>query len=840
MAQEQLVTETPTDLSQAKAFAWALWGNSRGSGDIVACLLRNRAGRERNQFSGDFQLDTVGEGIDPYVDEGWDVYVTPCRFDPDREQGKASRRASDVVLVPGVWSDLDVKSDQETLPQTEEELEQVLAALPEATILVDTGSGGRHAYWLFSIPCTDVERAKKLTTSWIIHISNEASKVLGREIKFDPVGDLSRVLKLPGTWRHPKPPIYQPRPVVLLQSDGCRYTIGDIESIIPDEILNRYERFGTAAIATELSVPADDVRVQAYVSKILKDEKAQLAAWQSGEPPGRNSMLNRSAFNLGTLGAHGLVDVDFARQELLDACGQNGLLQEDGIGTCEATFDSGWASGVSKPRKLPDWGGSDGGDEKEESKGPDGEDLWPEPGDWESVAKKLLDVWQTDKGQPVLHYYKESWYQWIRSEGHWEEVDNDVIHAYISNVVNGRTYKDNKGNPAKWKMNINYRNEIRAALQNILLVSPKTNPPIWLVDDDDEVDRPAAEDLIVVQNGMLRWRTRELLGHDSRLFNFVSLPLDYDPGAECKEWIQFLQSLFPDDQESIDALQEVFGYMITGKTFPQKIPVLTGRPRTGKSTIGNILTKLVGERNVAGLSLASLTSRFSMSTLMGKTLNLCVDSRIRGDTYEIVQKLNSISGGDSHSIERKFKNSTLVKLQVRFMIVSNELPGLNDPSGAIATRLLPITIGVDGWLGREDFNLPNRLNAELSGILNWSLDGADRLERNGQFTEPQSAKSAAMLINETTSHISDFVGECCVLDPNTQIFVNELYKVWESWCKENGYQSGAKSKLGRDLHSIANIGVARPRADDGKQRRAYIGIGLKDSARERWLSNRWL
>jgi putative DNA primase/helicase len=81
----------------------------------------------------------------------------------------------------------------------------------------------------------------------------------------------------------------------------------------------------------------------------------------------------------------------------------------------------------------------------------------------------------------------------------------------------------------------------------------------------------------------------------------VSVPFDYDPNAPTPErWLTFLKELWPDDADSIKALQEFFGYVISGRTDLQKMLLLVGPTRSGKGTIARILTALIGRGNAAG------------------------------------------------------------------------------------------------------------------------------------------------------------------------------------------------------------------------------------------------
>ena len=63
-------------------------------------------------------------------------------------------------------------------------------------------------------------------------------------------------------------------------------------------------------------------------------------------------------------------------------------------------------------------------------------------------------------------------------------------------------------------------------------------------------------------------------------------PFAYDPSAPMPEgWLKFLKEIFPDDPQSIMALQEWFGYLLSGDTTQEKILLIIGPKRSGKGTI---------------------------------------------------------------------------------------------------------------------------------------------------------------------------------------------------------------------------------------------------------------
>jgi len=90
----------------------------------------------------------------------------------------------------------------------------------------------------------------------------------------------------------------------------------------------------------------NDRRVRRYVDVVLASVTDDLARVVSG---GRNNQLFRSAARFGSFIAGGLLDGNTAMVNLERACVSNGLIEEDGYWSFEATVESGIASGIAEP-----------------------------------------------------------------------------------------------------------------------------------------------------------------------------------------------------------------------------------------------------------------------------------------------------------------------------------------------------------------------------------------------------------------------------------------------------------------------------------------------------------
>jgi P4 family phage/plasmid primase-like protien len=214
-------------------------------------------------------------------------------------------------------------------------------------------------------------------------------------------------------------------------------------------------------------------------------------------------------------------------------------------------------------------------------------------------------------------------------------------------------------------------------------------------------ERTAAAELVACANGLLHLPTERLYEHDPRLFNMVAVPFAFDPGAPVPErWLQFLDDLWPGDPDAIAALQQWFGYLVSGDTSLHKILLLVGPLRSGKGTIARVLTALVGRANVTGPTLASLGTNFGLQDLIGKSLAVVADARLGTGASVVVERLLSISGEDTLTVDRKYRNHWTGQLSTRFVIISNELPHFGDASGAIASRFVVLTLN-KSWLGQD-------------------------------------------------------------------------------------------------------------------------------------------
>jgi putative DNA primase/helicase len=442
-------------------------------------------------------------------------------------------------------------------------------------------------------------------------------------------------------------------------------------------------------------------------------------------------------------------------------------------------------------------------------------------------AQVLVSRHFTRAGTRALQHHQGVFHHWTGT--HYREIADEEVVARVYRFLEHANRLGKDGMPEPFNPNLNKVTEVIGALRAVAQLPRTVQPPVWLGAAKPEV--PPGE-VLACENGLLHWPTRTLLAHTPAFFGLNSVPYAYQPESDPPvAWLRFLAELWPNDQASIGTLQELFGLLLTPDTSYQKMFLLIGPKRSGRGTIARILSAMLGHDNVAGPTLSSLVQTFGLQDLLGKSVAIIGDARlgVRTDIAAIVERLLTISGEDRLSVPRKHLTAWHGTLSARILLLTNLLPKMTDTGGALASRFIVLRL-VTSFYGREDRRLLSRLLPELPGILNWALEGLDRLTRRGYFQQPKSAASWAQDLADTTTPLSRFLRERCRVRPGGFVECRALYFAWCDWCRSNGEkQVGTTQDLGTALRALVpgvTTGQRRDPTDWQKRLRVYVGLEL--------------
>ncbi len=450
------------------------------------------------------------------------------------------------------------------------------------------------------------------------------------------------------------------------------------------------------------------------------------------------------------------------------------------------------------------------------------------------TAKEFIRRQCSLEGAPLVWFWQGQFWRW--NGAYYAPEPDEVMRGLVYGFLDSARKWTGQNQTVRFQPTPRHVNEVLDCLKTGLALGVEFQPPMWM-------DTSASgTDWIVFRNGIVNVLTGEMRPLSHRFWAHSALRFDWRPDTPCPVWDHFMNEAFPDDEESKQAVEEFIGYSMTEETKFQKGAMLIGPKRSGKGTISHVLRMLVGDSSYVGLSINTWAlGENSKECLIGKRVGVFADVRFKpgraygasydpgGISHVSSELLLNIIGEDTVTIGRKYKSPWHGQLRLKLILVSNEVPNLNDASGVLPSRFIKIRFGVS-FFGREDVNLRGKLEGELSGIAARCVRAYQRLCERGYFVQPRSADALEFDVLKASDPFTAMALECFEPDPAGFVVKTLAYAHFERWCDENGRpdirRMTPQNRFGEKLRSVAafdQIGDVRPH---GKPR-CWVGIRLK-------------
>jgi putative DNA primase/helicase len=322
---------------------------------------------------------------------------------------------------------------------------------------------------------------------------------------------------------------------------------------------------------------------------------------------------------------------------------------------------------------------------------------------------------------------------------------------------------------------------------------------------------------IVFRNGLLNFET--LIFRPFNKLDFVVNPLqaDYNPGATCPRWYQFLEEIFegdPDKESKILMLQQFVGLCLTKDCTFQKAMLFIGNGSNGKSVVLSLLEYLFGNANISKLELSQLGNPFHIPALQNKYLNIATEINSKDRFSESLFKM--IVAGETVFADRKFQEPFQFKPFVRLIFATNGLPYSTDTTYAFYRRWLILKFNRTFKPDQQDRSLPEKLIRELSGIVNWALIGLKSLHEQNRFTEPDSHIETLKYFEQSNNNVALFLDDMVEVDPDSNILLYDIYRAYVNYCDDGNYRP--KSKNNFKIEVLQLLPVVRFYTADGQRK----------------------
>lgn len=358
--------------------------------------------------------------------------------------------------------------------------------------------------------------------------------------------------------------------------------------------------------------------------------------------------------------------------------------------------------------------------------------------DWKKIGRKLeTDLEKRsnlDKKYKGAHF--NNFYKFIARELPYLIFEKDNEHQYFLYDAATGLYEDlsdvfikelvtrmyiKEGFADKGKVG-----EVRQCLLRMRAMFPERGVKLEDFDNQDE--------WFHCKNGWVHVDTREFEPHTPHRLSRYTATVNYDKDATAPSYDKMMTSYGLAD-DKVRVLHQFSGLCLTGDINQQKMLVLLGRPGCGKSTVveswRDILGKLAVVKSLTTFSNESAV-RFIGGSLIGKTLIHFDEADVK--RAELGAHISNLVTGKVINVERKSINGDLeVNNRLKCILSANKLPPGQD---GIFRRMILIKFEksfTDDMTA--DRQLPAKLHAEASGILNRMLDGLADLRKMGGFTE---------------------------------------------------------------------------------------------------------
>lgn len=308
--------------------------------------------------------------------------------------------------------------------------------------------------------------------------------------------------------------------------------------------------------------------------------------------------------------------------------------------------------------------------------------------------------------------------------------------------------------------------------------------------------------LFNVQNGYLDLRTGTLHNHDKEKYFTKISNVEYTDKADCPMWKKFLSQIFDNNQEIIDFIQRAVGYSLCGSTEEQKMFILYGNGRNGKSVFLDIITELFGDysANIQPQSImvkpSSSNANPDIAKLAGTRL---VTTTEPGEGMRFDEGLvKQITGGDKISARFLYEDEFEYIPQFKLWMATNHKPIIRGTDDGIWRRLVIIPFTVQIPEDKVDKKLRQKLKRELNAILHWAVEGFLKWQREG-LKEPEVIKAQREDYRLEMDVVQSFINECCIVDQNESVQSSLLYQAYKTWAQENNQYLMNSTKFGREM-----------------------------------------
>ncbi|RQN09155.1 hypothetical protein EHW71_12940 [Clostridium butyricum] len=204
--------------------------------------------------------------------------------------------------------------------------------------------------------------------------------------------------------------------------------------------------------------------------------------------------------------------------------------------------------------------------------------------------------------------------------------------------------------------------------------------------------------------------------------------------------------------------------------------------------MAKIISELVGRENVSNVSITGMSRQFGLQSIIDKTVNISAENEVKDVNGVNTENLKAVISGDNITIDIKHKEPIDYKPICKLIFLVNSLPNTSDLTHGYFRKILIVPFNRKFEGKDKDVSLFEKIKkSEMSGILNWALDGLKRLRANDyRFTESAAINELLDKYQEEQNPVIRFVKEMFIVDEGNKISRKDIFSRYYKWINQQG------------------------------------------------------
>ena len=295
-------------------------------------------------------------------------------------------------------------------------------------------------------------------------------------------------------------------------------------------------------------------------------------------------------------------------------------------------------------------------------------------------------------------------------------------------------------------------------------------------------------------NGIVDLRSGSLVSRDSSNLVSKMTNVSFDIDAQCPVFENFISEIFCGDNELIRWVQRALGYTLTGSVQEQVLFIAYGTGANGKSTLFDLLRKILGDycsTSDFGLFLNSKQSDVRTMEAVGELKGVRfvnaaeAESNVRF-SEAIIKKL---TGGDALRGTKLHGQAFIFEPSHKIWLSNNHLPFAKDGSNGFWRRIKIVPFNRRFNEQEMDTTLPQKLWEERQGVLAWLVKGAMNWHHHVLISEGKTGLGSCKAIDDCVEqyrydndYTSRFIEECLTVGEGVgDTMARTLFEAYTNW-----------------------------------------------------------